>query len=232
MTAVATSLDDGNTSGSPDRNADGWLADTRTSYDTVAESYADFVRDSLAGEPDLRAALALFADLVHAAGGGPVADVGCGPGQVTAHLHKLGVDAFGIDLSPAMIDLARRAHPDLRFEVGSMTDLPLADASIAALLAFWSMIHVPDDAIPTVLGHFRRVLRPGGPLLLGFHVGDETRLKTQGYGGHPMKVYVHRRQPDRVATWLHDAGFTVKTQMLLDLDQSVPQAVLIAHRQS
>ncbi len=231
MTAIATPLDGGNTSGSPDSNAGGWLADTRTSYDTVAESYADFVRDSLVGEPYLRAALALFADLVPAAGGGPVADVGCGPGQVTAHLHKLGVNAFGIDLSPAMIDLARRDHPDLRFEVGSMTDLPLADASIAALLAFWSLIHIPDDAIPTVLGQFRRVLRPGGPLLLGFHVGDEPRPKTQGYGGHPMKAYVHCRQPDQVATWLHDAGFTVKAQMLLDLDQSVPGAVLIAHRQ-
>jgi ubiquinone/menaquinone biosynthesis C-methylase UbiE len=231
VTATATPLDDGNPSGSPDRNADGWLADTRASYDTVAESYADFVRDSLAGEPYLRAALALFADLVHAAGGGPVADVGCGPGQVTAHLHKLGVNAFGIDLSPAMIDLARRDHPDLRFEVGSMTDLPIADASICALLAFWSLIHIPDGAIPAVLGQFRRVLRPGGPLLLGFHVGDESRLKTQGYGGHSMKVYIHRRQPDQVASWLHDAGFTVKAQMLLDLDQSVPGAVLLAHRQ-
>jgi SAM-dependent methyltransferase len=229
VTATATPLEDGNTSGSPNSNADGWLADTRTSYDTVADSYADFVRDSLAGEPYLRAALALFADLVHAAGDGPVADVGCGPGHITAHLNKLGVDACGIDLSPAMIDVARRDHPDLRFEVGSMTDLHLANASITALLAFWSLIHIPDDAIPTVLGQFRRVLRPGGPLLLGFHVGDESRLKTQGYGGHPMKVYVHRRQPDQVATWLRDAGFTVSAHMLLDLDQSATGAVIFAH---
>ncbi len=213
-------------------NADGWLADTRTSYDTVAVSYADQLRDAVAGEPYLRAALALFADLVRAAGGGPVADVGCGPGHVTAHLRELGVDAFGIDLSPVMIDVARRDHPGLGFEVGSMTDLDLADASVAGVLAFWSLIHVPDDAVPTVFGHFRRALRPGGPLLLGFHVGDESRLKTQGYGGHPMKVYVHRRQPGRVAAWLRDAGFTVEGQMLLDLDQSVPGAVLFARRQS
>jgi SAM-dependent methyltransferase len=210
--------------------ADGWLADTRTSYDTVADSYADFVRDALATEPYLRAALALFAELVHAAGGGPVADVGCGPGHVTAYLHQLGVDAFGIDLSPAMIDLARRDHPDLRFEVGSMTDLQLPDASIAALLAFWSLIHIPDDAVPTVLGHLHRVLRPGGPLLLGFHVGDESRLKTQGYGGHPMNVYVHRRQPDRVAAWLRDAGFAIRAQLLIGPDANVPGAILFAVR--
>jgi SAM-dependent methyltransferase len=212
-------------------NVDGWLSNARTSYDAVAFSYADQVRDSLAGEPYLRAGLAVFADGVRAAGGGPVADVGCGPGHVTAHLHELGVDAFGVDLSPGMIDVARRDHPDLRFEVGSMTDLDLADASVAGLLAFWSLVHVPDDAFPTVFGQFRRVLRPGGPLLLGFHVGDGARLKTQGYGGHPMNVHVHRRQPDQVTAWLHDAGFTVTAQLLLDLDESLPGAILFARGQ-
>ncbi|MFF5077689.1 class I SAM-dependent methyltransferase [Actinoplanes sp. NPDC000266] len=208
----------------------GWLAATRTSYDTVADSYADFVRESLSGQPYLRAALALFAELVHAAGDGPVADVGCGPGHVTAHLQKLGVDAFGIDLSPAMIDVARRDHPGLRFEVGSMTDLRLADASVAAVLAFWSLIHVPDEEVPAVFAQFHRVLRPSGPVLVGFHVGDQARLKTEGYGGHPMNVYVHRRQPDRVAGWLRDAGFTVDAQMVFGPDDSIPGAVLIAHR--
>jgi SAM-dependent methyltransferase len=157
--------------------------------------------------------------------------VGCGPGQVTARLHELGVDAFGIDLSPAMIDVARRDHPGLRFEVGSMTDLRLADASVAGLLAFWSLIHIPDETVPSVFGHFRRVLRPGGPLLLSFHVGDGPRLKTQGYGGHPMNVWINRRQPGQVAAWLRDTGFAIEAQLLLDPDGSVPGAVLFARRQ-
>src|SRR4051794_1904003 len=104
----------------------GWIDDTRISYDTVAVSYADLLRDSLAGEPFQRGILALFAELVRAAGNGPVADVGCGPGRLTGHLHDAGLDAFGIDLSPAMIGVARRDHPGLRFEVGSMTALDLA----------------------------------------------------------------------------------------------------------
>ncbi|MEV4510355.1 class I SAM-dependent methyltransferase [Dactylosporangium sp. NPDC049525] len=209
-------------------SADDWLADTRTSYDTVAESYSDFVRDALAGLPYLRAGLALFADLV--GGDGPVVDVGCGPGHVTAHLRGLGVDVFGVDLSPAMIDLARREHPGIRFEVGSMTDLDLPDASVAGLLAFWSLIHVPDGEVPKVFDGFRRVLRPGAPLLIGFHVGDGSRLKTQGYGGHPMRVHVHRRRPDRVAGWLRDAGLTVEAELVLDRDQEVPGAILFARR--
>ncbi|GGQ64462.1 class I SAM-dependent methyltransferase [Kitasatospora griseola] len=209
---------------------DDWLTDIRDSYDTVAADYADRMRGVLAGAPYLRAALALFAELVHAGGGGPVADVGCGPGHVTAHLHGLGLDAFGIDLSPAMIDVARRDRPDLRFEVGSMTDLDLADESVAGLLAFWSLIHLPDDAVPAVFDRFRRVLRPGGPLLVGFHVGTGSRLKTQGYGGQPMRVHVHRRRPDQVAAWLRDTGFTVEAHLLTDPDADVPGALLFARR--
>lgn len=87
------------------------MADTATSYDTVAVSYADQVRNALAAQPYLRAVLTLFAGEVRASGGGPVADVGCGPGEVTAHLNELGVDAFGIDLSPEMVAVARRDHP-------------------------------------------------------------------------------------------------------------------------
>ncbi|MFI7277497.1 class I SAM-dependent DNA methyltransferase [Streptomyces sp. NPDC049879] len=210
--------------------SDNWLADTRTSYDTVAAGYADLLRDRLAGEPYLRAALALFAEAVHAAGGGSVADVGCGPGHVTAHLRGLGLDAFGLDLSPGMIEVARRDHPGVRFEVGSMTDPVLSAAPVAGLLAWWSLIHVPDDEVPAVLGHFHRALRPGGPLQLGFHVGDGSRLKTQGYGGHPMNVRVHRRPPGRVAAWLGDAGFEVEAQLLLGPGEEVPQALLFARR--
>ncbi|GAA2366962.1 methyltransferase [Catellatospora methionotrophica] len=207
-----------------------WLADIRASYDTVADSYADQTRGSVAAEPYLRAGLNLFADLVRASGPGPVVDVGCGPGHIAAHLHGLGLDVFGIDLSPAMIAIARREYPELRFDVGSMTDLDLADASAAGLLAFWSLIHIPGDAVPGVLGQFRRVLRPGAPLLVGFHVGDTSKVKTQGYGGRPMKVHVHHRRPESVAAWLRDAGFIVTAELLVKLDQGTPGAMLYAHR--
>jgi SAM-dependent methyltransferase len=210
--------------------ADSWLADTRTSYDTVAVAYADLLRDALPGFPYLRGALSLFADLVHGTGGGPVADVGCGPGHITAYLRERGADAFGIDLSPAMIEVARREHPGTRFEVGSMTDLDLADASVAGLVAFWSLIHIPDEAVAATLGQFRRVLRPGGPLLLGFHVGEGSQHKTEGYGGHPMNLYVHRRSPVRVSEWLREAGFTIEAEMLLDPGASPSGALLFACR--
>src|SRR3954468_1077110 len=208
--------------------ADAWLYETRSSYDTDAAGYAEKVRGLLGKSPYLRASLALFAELVHGAGGGPVADVGCGPGYVTAHLHDAGLDVFGIDLSPEMIAIARRDYPSLRFEVGTMTDLELADDSVAGIIAFWSVIHVPDDTMPGVFEQFRRVLRSRGPLLVGFHVGEETRHTSEGYTGRPISVDSHHRRPSKVADWLREAGFTIEAELIIRPDENVPGAVMFA----
>ena len=205
-----------------------WLAETRWSYDTDAPGYTEKVRGLLGERPYLRASVAMFAEFVRAAGGGPVADVGCGPGYVTSHLHELGVDAFGIDLSPEMVAIARRDYPGLRFEVGTMTDLDLPDDSVTGVLAFWSVIHIPDHAVPGVFDEFRRVLRPGGPLLVGFHVGDGTQHTSEGYTGRPINVESHRRRPSQVAGWLRDARFTIEAEMIFGPDESVPGAIIFA----
>ncbi len=194
--------------------ADDWLARRRASYDTVAEAYADQLRDALAGAPFERGLLALFAGLVEAAGGGPVADLGCGPGRLTAHLHGLGLDAFGVDLSPGMVAVARRENPHLRFDVGTMTALDLPDGGLAGVLAWFSLVHVPDGDVPVVLRELRRVLRAGGVALLAFHAGEGVRHKTEGYGGHPMDVHVHRRTTAQVAALCGRAGLTVDAEVV------------------
>ena len=205
-----------------------WLTDARESYDTVAEAYAQ--RVTLDGVPVVRGMLALFAERVRAVDG-RVVDVRCGPGHVTAHLRDLGLDAFGIDLSPAMVRLARRDHPGLRFEVGSMTDLDVPDGSVGGALAWYSTIHVPDDEMPTVAAHLHRVVLPGGVAALGFHVGDESVRTTQGYRGNPMNVDVHRRSVERVSGWLRHAGFVIEAHLLLDPDADVPGGFVLARRE-
>lgn len=208
--------------------SDKWLSDTRKSYDADADGYAAKVRGLLDGSPYLRASLALFAEAVRDAGGGRVADIGCGPGYVTRHLHDLGVDAFGIDLSPAMIAIARHDYPDLRFEVGTMTDLNLSDDSVAGVLSFWSVIHVPAESMPGVFAQFRRVIQPGCPLLVGFHVGDETRHTSEGYSGRSINVDSHRRRPDEIARFLREAGFAVEAELVMRPDEDVPGAIIFA----
>ncbi|MFD3404357.1 class I SAM-dependent methyltransferase [Kribbella sp. NPDC058693] len=180
-----------------------FLADIRTSYDTVATSYAELVVDGADWED---AAFDLLAKLV-AGSGRPVLDVGCGPGRTTGLLAERGLPVTGIDLSPGMIEVARRDHPELDFRVGSMTALDVADGSVSGVVSWWSIIHLPRDVVPLAFAEFYRVLAPGGVLLMGFHVGSETTHKTSGYGGHPMNIYVHRWTAPALTELAVAAGF-------------------------
>src|ERR687893_415930 len=143
-----------------------FLTSTRASYDAIAADYANHFDGGPLSKPWDRAVLAGFADIVRAAGAGPVADIGCGPGSVTAHLHALGVDAFGIDLSARMVAIARRTHPGLSFREGSMTALDLPDGTLGGVVAWYSTIHIPRERLAHVFTEFHRVLAPGGHALL------------------------------------------------------------------
>ncbi|MFS4488542.1 class I SAM-dependent methyltransferase [Dietzia kunjamensis] len=104
--------------------------------------------------------------------GGPVLDAGCGPGHWTAHLAEAGVDVGGVDGVSEFVDHARAAHPGCRFEQADLEALPLGDASISGVLAWYSLIHHQPEGIGVPLAEFTRVLRLGGQLLLGFFHGD------------------------------------------------------------
>ncbi|MEC3980833.1 class I SAM-dependent DNA methyltransferase [Amycolatopsis sp. H20-H5] len=179
------------------------LHDTKAAYDAVAPLYAELFSNALETSPVERAMLAVFAELVQARDAGPVADIGCGPGHVTAHLHALGAATFGIDLSPEMIALARRAHPDLRFDEGSMTALDLADGVLGGILAFYSIIHTPPRHLPAVFTEFQRVLAPGGHLMLGFFAGDDPQPQEFDH----KVTLAYRWSPDSLAELLRQAGF-------------------------
>ncbi|MFI6149304.1 methyltransferase domain-containing protein [Streptomyces sp. NPDC051109] len=142
--------------------------ETRAAYDGVVELYASMFADRLETRPFARAMIASFAELVRETANPRTADVGCGPGHLTAMLHDLGLDAFGLDLSPAMVDHARRAHPGLRFDEARMEALPVGDGVLGGVLAHYSMIHTPPAELPALLAEQVRVLAPGGLLLVSF----------------------------------------------------------------
>jgi SAM-dependent methyltransferase len=187
-----------------------FLRTARASYDVLAAARADIVVDGdVSKRPLDRALLAAFAEWVRAGGNRAVADIGCGPGRLTRVLKDLGLDAFGVDLSPEMVALARHMHPDLRFEVGSMLDLDMPDASLGGVLASYSIIHVPWAYRPQVFAEFHRVLAPGGQLLVMFQVGDEHRHFDE-VDGLAISLDSYRQQPDEVAELLAKAGFDVR----------------------
>ncbi|MER7986628.1 class I SAM-dependent methyltransferase [Streptomyces noursei] len=208
-----------------------FLRSTRAAYDTVAVDYERLLRTALAGMPMDRAMLGAFADLVRADGAGPVADLGCGPGRITGHLHALGLDVFGVDLSPEMVAVARATHPEIRFEEGSMTGLELADGGLAGVVAWYSIIHTPPELLPAVFDEFHRVLAPGGHLLLAFKAGDELRHLDHAYG-HDLALDVYWLTPERVADLAVGAGFAVGTRVLREPEghENGPQAYVLARK--
>jgi SAM-dependent methyltransferase len=183
---------------------------TKAAYDAIAHLYAELFGNVLETLPMERAMLAAFTELVRAHNSGPVADIGCGPGHVTAHLHALGQATFGIDLSSEMIALARRAHPDLQFDEGSMTALDLADGVLGGILAFYSVIHTPPRHLPAVFTEFQRVLAPGGHLLLGFFAGEDPLPQEFDH----KVTLAYRWSPDSLVKLLRQAGFAEVSRML------------------
>ncbi|MER6290466.1 class I SAM-dependent methyltransferase [Streptomyces sviceus] len=202
------------------------LAAIRESYDTVAADYTKLVKAPAELDPLSRAMLASFAEVVRTADLGPVADLGCGPGKVTAHLADLGVSALGIDLSPKMIELARQAYPTLNFQVGSMTALPLPDNELGGILAFYSTHHTPPELLPVVFAEFERTLAPGGNLMMAGWVGDDMHLRpTQAYGGHPVSYETHLLQPDRIVALLDQAGLVLTARLLQEPDEGAKRTI-------
>jgi SAM-dependent methyltransferase len=189
------------------------LAVVRASYDRVADNYVAMGVGDLAPSPWLRAALSAFAEQVGPLG--PVLDVGCGPGTVTAFLAGLGVDVSGVDLSPRMVGHARQRYPGLRFEVASATRLQLTDGSFGGVLGWWSLFNLPRDVLPGVLASFARALVPGGQLLLGTHVGDGDIVRTEAYGDVPVAWTTHLWRPDALTALLRDAGLDTVAELRL-----------------
>ncbi|MFI7359960.1 class I SAM-dependent methyltransferase [Streptomyces avidinii] len=210
-----------------------YLSSVRASYDAVAVDYARLVSAELAGKPLDRAMLAAFAEYVRggAGGGRAVADLGCGPGRVTAHLDGLGVRAFGVDLSPAMVAVARRTYPGLRFEVGSMAALDVADGVLGGVLAWYSTVHTPPSELPSLFAEFARVLAPGGHLLIAFKTGDEQIRLDHAYG-HPVDLDVYWTPPALIADLLTGAGLTEVARLVREAaaGEGSPQGFLLARK--
>ncbi|MGY4904954.1 class I SAM-dependent methyltransferase [Streptomyces sp. 900116325] len=188
------------------------LSVSREAYDAVAPTYAQLFRDELRDRPFDRAILSAFAEVVSASGDGQVADLGCGPGHITAHLGKLGLSVFGVDVSAAMIKLARNAYPGLRFDTGSMAALNIADGLLGGVLSRWSIIHTPPQELPVILAEFHRVLAPGGHLLLGFSASDDPSHPTQAFDHTVATAY--RWSPDHLAAMLRKSGLAEAARMV------------------
>ena len=178
----------------------------QTSYAEVADEYAGRLFDELRHKPLDQRVLDRFAERLR--GRGPVIEVGCGPGQVARYLHERGVQVTGLDLSPDLIERARRLSPEIPFLQGDMAAIQVADGALAGIVGFYSILHFPPPQVPAVLRELARALRKDGLLLLAFHVGTQP-VHLQDWWGHRVSLDFYFFEPESMAAWLREAGFEV-----------------------
>lgn len=181
------------------------------SYDAVAKRYAEAIGDELRDKPVDRAWLNLMVEVTT---GGILADVGCGPGHVTAYLAEQGARAVGIDVSPGMVVVAASRYQGIEFEVGSLLALPAGDAAWSGAVCPYSIIHLGPEQRAAAFAELRRVIAPGGWLLLSFHIDDDahevgTVEHVTEWWGERVELEFHFIDPDVVAREVEQAGFTV-----------------------
>lgn len=179
-------------------------SDLQAGYDSVAEHYAKEFFQELKRKPFDCQLLDEFANTV--GGAGAVCELGCGPGQVARYLKDRGVNMRGIDLSPEMVKVASRLNPDIPFSQGDMLALDLPDDLLAAVVLFYSIIHIKREDVTNAFREINRVLCPGGMVFLSFHGGEGELHRDEWYGAS-VSIDFHLFQPEEMARYLEAAGF-------------------------
>lgn len=149
---------------------------TATAYDVVAGPYQERFLDELAEKPRDRELL----DELGSKGAGPILDVGCGPGQIGAHLQGGGRHVFGVDASHEMALRASRRL--MSAVVADMLALPFADHCVSGIVAFYSVIHLPRTELGRAFDEFARVLEARGHVVVSAHEGDGKAHVTEFLG--------------------------------------------------
>jgi ubiquinone/menaquinone biosynthesis C-methylase UbiE len=176
----------------------------KESYNRVAPEYTRRIAGELEHKPFDRDLLNQFAAQLK--GKGVVADVGCGPGHVAGYLYQQGIEVIGLDLSEEMVKQAASLNPAIFFRQGDMLSLPVPDQSWAGIVAFYSIIHIPRAKVVSVLQEFKRVLQPGGLLLLAFHRGQEIRHFDELWGAQVSLDFIFFERLE-MEGYLQSTGF-------------------------
>jgi len=208
-------------------------AQARKGYDEMAEAYTNHVGLEMTVPSLGRSLLEAFAGRVQQQGPGAVADVGCGPGHVTAHLHEFGLDIFGVDNSPVLLDTAQADHPHIRFEFGQLASLPVETGSLQAIISKHSLIHTPADLVPAALDDFGRALTPGGLLYLSFFGSESPAAHGASFDHAVTTAYAF--DIDAMAEWLSAAGFTEDVRVVQqpkEGERKLPHGVFFARREA
>jgi SAM-dependent methyltransferase len=180
----------------------------RAAHDVLSEFYAERLAGALDRMPEDRAVLGLFCDLVLDADiGASIADIGCGTGRLDPYLATRGLSPRGVDLSPEMIRVARREQPGFDYEVADLRELPFAEASLAGIVCWYSLMYLAPSDRPAAFNELARVVKPGGYLVTAFKAGDGTVRRAGRTTGLGVEFDIYWLTPEEMERRVNDAGF-------------------------
>ncbi|MET9022401.1 class I SAM-dependent methyltransferase [Actinopolymorpha sp. NPDC004070] len=177
------------------------LGETRQTYDVIAGEYA---RQNSSGYPRLLETIASLAACLPP--GALVADVGCGPGREMRLLGERGLRVVGFDLSIGQL----RAGGQSGVAQADMRQLPVRTGSVDAVWCQAALLHIPREAVPTVIGELGRVVHESGHLYLSVAEGDGEGWEiASSYGATQRRWFTYHREEELTAL-LSSAGFEVR----------------------
>jgi SAM-dependent methyltransferase len=194
-------------------------------YDRVADRYLAWTVEGPTRLAYLDRLLKLLRDR------SDVLDLGCGAGEPVARRLSARHRVTGIDVSPEQIARARVNAPDAEFVIGEMTELDLEPASFDAIVAFYSIIHVPRTRHADLFARIARWLRPDGLLLVTMGVTDAPGAVEDDWLGVPM-YFSHFDMPTN-RSMVQRAGFVIDSAEVVEDDEDgrpVAFGWIIAHR--
>jgi SAM-dependent methyltransferase len=160
---------------------------------------------------------------------GRVVDLGCGSGvPITRYFANRGYEVEGYDISPRMLEIARREVPSAIFRERRIEDVDLAPQSIDLVVSFFAIIHVPRDEHAALFARIFTWLKPGGVALLSLGVTDNPDDFEPDWHGAPM-AWSHF-DAETSLRLLGDAGFEINYSEIEEFADGERHLFVIARR--
>lgn len=196
----------------------------RSTYAAVADSYEESFCSWLDERPIERW---LLERVVELAWDRPVADVGCGTGLVTARLAAGGANVTGYDLSPEMLEVARRVHPELTFEQADQRSLlrPPSASGWGAITSWYGLIHYTPSEVAAQIAYLANLLDGEGQLVLALHAGNAVETTTQ-WLGHEVTTPWVRHDPAHIRAAVEAAGL-VEIELYVEVGEGGDERLFV-----
>jgi len=181
---------------------------TRNAYNLAAEKYHVLFSDELDKKEFDREILDEFSS--YFSKDSIVCDAGCGPsGHITGYIFNKGIDIIGIDISEKCVEIAQKINPLIKFERGDISRLGYDDNYFDGIISYYSIIYTPKKFIPSILNEFKRILKPGGYLLLVVKEGSEEGFQNELIGIE-AEIYFTLFNKYEILKYAFECGFEIE----------------------